>query len=346
MIGILKKQMWRSFEGKKYTHKENCTILQEAVQVVNSRPLATGSWAEGTSLCPKDLMMERTRVGMPTVQFETGQQLVKRFKAVQEAKEEFLDRWVKEIFPSLVKQKKWNRYKRDAKVGDVVLRKDETAAGQTYKSVRIIGVHAGSDGKVRSADVEYKIPGESKFRVTTRPSHKLVLVIPVEEQTMEEPEDLVEGGEEEVHTQEDWNSNRAEEKQEREEPAIEGPSLEGPALEEAGVDVSEGETKEEAHMKKGDLEEQGEGEREPAGSCPIVKGNLKITHRDAIEEIKDTHQALKRGRGRPRKVNVNTAEGGQEASSPGPGKGSVPYEKVRCCLGPKGNGVSSMEGGK
>jgi hypothetical protein len=182
MIGILKKQMWRSFEGKKYTHKETCTILQEAVQVVNSRPLATGSWAEGAPLCPKDLMMERTRVGMPTIQFKTGQQLVKRFKAVQEAKEEFLDRWVKEIFPSLVQQKKWYKYKRDAKVGDVVLRKDETAAGQTYKSVRIIGVHAGSDGKVRSADVEYKIPGESKFRVTTRPSHKLVLVIPVEEQ--------------------------------------------------------------------------------------------------------------------------------------------------------------------
>jgi hypothetical protein len=46
-------------------------------------------------------MMGKTRAGMPTVQFETGRQLVKRFKAVQEAKEEFWDRWVKEIFPSL-----------------------------------------------------------------------------------------------------------------------------------------------------------------------------------------------------------------------------------------------------
>jgi hypothetical protein len=36
---------------------------------------------------------------MPNVQFETGQLLLKRFKAVQEAKEEFWDRWVKEIFP-------------------------------------------------------------------------------------------------------------------------------------------------------------------------------------------------------------------------------------------------------
>ncbi len=58
---------------------------------------------------------------------------MKRFKAVHEAKEEFWDKWMKEIFPSLLKQKKWYKYKRDARVRDVVLRKDETTAGQTYK---------------------------------------------------------------------------------------------------------------------------------------------------------------------------------------------------------------------
>ncbi len=79
--------------------------------------------------------------------------------------------------------RKWYKYKRDAKVGDVVLRKDETAAGQTYEYARIISIYVGLDGKVRSADLEYKVPGKSKFRVTTRPIHKLVLVVPVEEQT-------------------------------------------------------------------------------------------------------------------------------------------------------------------
>jgi hypothetical protein len=160
----------------------------QAAQVVNSRLLVTGPWAEGDPLCPEDLMMGKARGGMPAAQFETGQ-LVRRIKAAQEAKEEFWNRWVKEIFPSLVKQRECYKYKRDAKVGDVVLRKDETAAGQTYKYGRIISVHVGLDGKVQSADVEYKVPGESKFRVTTRPIHRLVLVVPVEEQTMEEPED-------------------------------------------------------------------------------------------------------------------------------------------------------------
>ncbi len=35
---------------------------------------------------------------------------------------------------------------------------------------------------MRAADIEYKLPGESVFRTTTRLIHKLVLVIPVEEQ--------------------------------------------------------------------------------------------------------------------------------------------------------------------
>jgi hypothetical protein len=46
-------------------------------------------------------------------------------------------------------------------------------------------VHASTDDKVRAADVEYKLPGESVFRTTTRPIHKLVLVVPVEEQNLE-----------------------------------------------------------------------------------------------------------------------------------------------------------------
>ncbi len=43
-------------------------------------------------------------------------------------------------------------------------------------------MHTSTDGKVRAADIEYKLPGESVFRTTTRPIHKLVLVVPVEEQ--------------------------------------------------------------------------------------------------------------------------------------------------------------------
>jgi hypothetical protein len=88
------------------------------------------------------------------------------------------------VFLEMLKQSKWKRDKRDLKVGDIVLRKDETAAGQTYKYAKVIKVHISADGRVRAADIEYKLPGESAFRTTTQPIHKLVLVVPVEEQAL------------------------------------------------------------------------------------------------------------------------------------------------------------------
>ncbi len=76
-------------------------------------------------------------------------------------RKEFWGRWIEEIFPALLKQTKWMQDRRNVQVGDIVLRKDKTEAGQTYKHARVIKVHVGSDGRVRSADIEYRLPGET-----------------------------------------------------------------------------------------------------------------------------------------------------------------------------------------
>jgi hypothetical protein len=183
MIGLIKKQLWKTFEGKKLTHEETLTVLAEAVQKINSRPLTWNPRPEGESLCVQDLMLGSAKPGQAEVRFESGKKLTKRFENVQRTQQEFWRRWVEEIFPEKLRQSKWKQEKRDLKVGDIVLRKDETAAGQTYKYAKVVRVHTSTDGKVRAADIEYKLPGESVFRTTTRPIHKLVLVVPIEEQS-------------------------------------------------------------------------------------------------------------------------------------------------------------------
>jgi hypothetical protein len=182
MIGLIKQQLWRTFEGKRLTHEETLTVLAEAVQKINSRPLTWNPRPEGELLCIQDLMLGRAKPGQAEVKFESGKKLTKRFENVQRTQQEFWKRWIEEVFPERLKQSKWKQEKRDLRVGDIVLRKDETAAGQTYKYAKVVRVHVSTDGRVRAADVEYKLPGESVFRMTTRPIHKLVLVIPVEEQ--------------------------------------------------------------------------------------------------------------------------------------------------------------------
>jgi hypothetical protein len=129
-------------------------------------------------------MLGRAQPGQVEVKFETGKQLTRRFENVQRTQQEFWKRWIEEVFPEMLKQNKWTRDKKDLKVGDIVLRKDETAAGQTYKYARVTKVHISADRRVRAADIEYKLPGEASFRMTTRPFHKLVMVLPVEEQAV------------------------------------------------------------------------------------------------------------------------------------------------------------------
>jgi hypothetical protein len=184
MIGLIKKQLWRIFEGKKLSHEETVTLLAEAVQKINSRPITLNPRSEGEPLCVQDLMLGRAKPGQVEVKFKTGKQLVRRFENVQRTQQEFWKRWRDEVFPEMLKQSKWKRDKRDLEVGDIVLRKDETAAGQTYKYAKVVKVHTSVDGKVRAADIEYRLPGESVFRTTTRPIHKLILVVPAEEQTV------------------------------------------------------------------------------------------------------------------------------------------------------------------
>jgi hypothetical protein len=133
---------------------------------------------------------------------------------VQRTQQEIWKRWIEEVFPEMLKQHKWTRDKKNLKVGDIVLRKDETAAGQTYKYARVTKVHVSTDGRVRAADIGYKLPGEAVFRTTTRPIHKLVMVLPVEEQAAasgqeregvtrpEEPAPLATGEQEPPHEEE------------------------------------------------------------------------------------------------------------------------------------------------
>jgi hypothetical protein len=63
-----------------------------------------------------------------------------------------------------------------------VLMKDETAAGNTYKLARVTEVFRDEkDGKNRKVSVAYKNVTEKVFRVSTRPIHKIVLVVPAED---------------------------------------------------------------------------------------------------------------------------------------------------------------------
>ncbi len=304
MIGLVKKQQWETFNGKKHSHEETVTLLLEAVQSINSRPITRNPRPEGKPLCVQDLMLGRAQPGQVEVKFERGKQLTRRFENVQRTKEEFWKRWIEEVFPEMLKQHKWTRDKNDVKVGDIVLRKDETAAGQTYKYARVTKVHVSSDGRVRAADVEYKLPREAVYRATTRPIHKLVMVLPVEEQAV--ASGLERGG-----------VTRPEE------PAPS--SSEGAKV----VEVEEKLPIENSHGSKPQPKERAQKRLTLAVKCKKVSSRKKVGEQTRTivvtvpkgeEEMVDV-RAVKRKRGRPRKTPGTEPLDPRKGSVRDPGKG-------------------------
>ncbi len=72
---------------------------------MNSRPLTGGPSPDLNPLAPANLMIARlATAGMASIQFEKEGQLTKRLQAIRAAKDEFWNRWVREVFLTLLDQ--------------------------------------------------------------------------------------------------------------------------------------------------------------------------------------------------------------------------------------------------
>jgi hypothetical protein len=250
------------------------------------------------------------------VKLESGKKLIKRFENVQQAQQEFWKRWIEEVFPQRLMQSKWKQEKRDLQTGDIVLRRDETAAGQTYKYAKVVRVHTSADGKVRAADIEYKLPGESVFRTTTRPIHKLVLIIPIEEQASAKAAEAVPSVPEQAGTRPAAIDKENPREKEREAPMEPEP----PPVQDKGVKKPAARPKKVISRKKA-------GKQSRTIIVTVPKEEAEIM------EIK----ARQKKRGRPKKTPT--------AGSPGPNKGSVPYPGREKCADPVSEDAILGKGG-
>jgi hypothetical protein len=182
MIRQVKNVLKSTLEGKSCSFNELTTILFEAAIIVNSRPIRIAGREAGTPITPLHLMLGRATIEAPQMDFNTNFNLTRRLKFVDEVKKEFLHKWRAIVFQGLDRSYKWRQGQRDSQVGDVVLLKDETAAGNTSKLARVVEVFWNlQDGRVRQVTVAYKNFKEKGFRTSTRPIHKIVLIVPAED---------------------------------------------------------------------------------------------------------------------------------------------------------------------
>jgi hypothetical protein len=195
---------------------------------------------------------------------------------------------------------------------------------------------------VRAADIEYKLPGESVFRTTTRPIHKLVLVVPAEEQA-------IAGGQKEEGNA---GAERSAPVQQEEARATEMAPLaigepEPPHREEIGAAEAEGGPPGEGPQETKSQPAK-ERQREPKA---VVKYKKVISRKKAGKQAQTIIVSVPKEEEEMVDVGVRPKKRGRPRKAPGmdppdPRKGSVPDPGEGVCADPVNGGAILGKGGR
>ena len=153
------------------------TFLVEVEAIMNSRPLTTDGLSDPDNiqiLSPANLLTMKSNVILPPPGTFQKEDLYcrRRWRRIQHLSNEFWSKWRKEYLQQLQTRTKWStNTKREAKVGDVMLLKDENSQRNNWKMAVVTKTQAGSDSVVRSVTIRC---GNTEY---VRPINKLVMLV-------------------------------------------------------------------------------------------------------------------------------------------------------------------------
>jgi hypothetical protein len=187
MIGLLKPRLEQAIAGKRYSYGELATVMAEAAQVVNSRPIARGSEdaQAGGPITPLHLQLGRATVEVPRVRFEEAPSLTRRLQHAEEGVKQFWKKWMHLVFQEKLLSRTWRKVKRNVAVGDVVYMMEKDDDDEFCRMGIVEEVKEGPDGCIRTATIRYTNPGgdphhRSAPKLAVRPIHKLAVIVPVD----------------------------------------------------------------------------------------------------------------------------------------------------------------------
>ena len=132
------------------------TLMAEIEGIPNSHPLTPNS-DNPTDLEPltlNHLLLQRSNLNLPPGVFVKEDFYCRnRWRQLQYLTDVFWKRWLAEYLPSIQERQKWVKPRQNFAVGDLVLIADERVHRGQWPLGRIVEVHPGKDGFIRSAKV-------------------------------------------------------------------------------------------------------------------------------------------------------------------------------------------------
>ncbi|XP_063843679.1 uncharacterized protein LOC135090655 [Scylla paramamosain] len=191
MVKLVKRVMTRVIGDSTLTFGELQSAMFEIANMLNERPIGMKNGSDctkGSYLCPNDLILGRASVHTPEGVFDSSTNTRTRQRFINAIVKSFWKKWMMHYFSTLIVQQKWHCEKRNLRVGDIVLVQDSNNLKGHWKLAEVCQVLPSSDGKVRDVQIRYKLQsGNSMYKghqdiKVNRSVHKLVLILPIEEQ--------------------------------------------------------------------------------------------------------------------------------------------------------------------
>ena len=178
-VKACKRHLKRIVGQSKLTFEEMTTVLCQIEACLNSRPLFTALDANDDDgiapLTPGHFLIGRPLEALPEQVSITSISTLRRWQLCQALTQHFWKRWSTEYLNALQRFNKWKRPKRNLRINDIVLVKDNRTLPYQWPLGRIIRIHPGPDQLVRVVTVK------TKTGTFIRPIVKLCLLSPSDE---------------------------------------------------------------------------------------------------------------------------------------------------------------------
>lgn len=175
--------------GKRLDSASLRTFLYEVMAIVNSRPITVEYLNDPTAIEPLTpnhfLTMKSCILSPPPGHFVSEDlYLRKRWRQVQFLANEFWARWKNEYLLNLQQRQVWYRERRNTKVNDIVILREDGSPRNQWKLAKVAEVYPSTDGRVRrvkllmgDSTLNHEGKRNSKPVYLDRPVQKVVVLI-------------------------------------------------------------------------------------------------------------------------------------------------------------------------
>ena len=166
-------------KGSRLDDESLQTLMCEVESIINSRPLTviSSDVKDPYPLSPNQILTMKASIVLPPPGKIQRNEVYtrRRWRRVQYLCNLFWSRWKREYLPTLQERPKWKKVKRNLKVDDVVLIKDENAPRNVWPMGVVTKVEQNAKGFVRSVVLK------THTTELHRPVNKLILILTAEE---------------------------------------------------------------------------------------------------------------------------------------------------------------------